>query len=358
MSNFAAIGHLLPFIVCAFAVLPTQSASGAERKSVYSVSIEEIARKKLHHLADGSFYNPWCDSCVRGYTDLLKWQLSKNPYAEEKKTLVSFKVTTPDFAALEAARDDYVVWLGHSTTLIKTGNKRILTDPIFGDINFLLKRKTPFPVDPAKLPPIDFVLISHNHYDHLNTASIKLLVELFDPLFITGPGYEEYFASITTKHITLDWWETYAADAVKITSLPAQHWSKRGIFDTNTMLWCSFAIEDNGKRYFWAGDTGYYRGFKEIGEKFGPFDAVFLPIGSYEPRWFMKENHLNPEEALKAAEDLRAKTFIPIHWGTFDLTDEPLQLPIKKLKEVYGTTPHNPGLTILEHGGTWREGAQ
>ncbi|MBI5562204.1 MAG: MBL fold metallo-hydrolase [Deltaproteobacteria bacterium] len=347
------MNRLTPIALCAMLTLSTQACADGEARQTSSASIEQMSRDKLHHGKDGAFVNPWGNGGARGFFDLLKWRFSKNPYAEEKKKPVRFNVSVPDFARLEADGGNYAVWLGHSTVLIKINGKRILTDPVFGGINLLLKRKTRFPIAPEKLPAIDFVLISHGHYDHLNTASVKTLAELFNPWFITGPGYDAYFGPITDRHITLDWWETHEADGVRITSLPVQHWSKRGLFDTNAMLWAGFMVDGNGERYFWAGDTGYYRGFKEIGDKFGPFSAVFLPIGSYEPRWFMKENHLNPEEALQAAVDLKAKTFIPIHWGTFDLTDEPLELPIKRLKEVYGGTKE-PGLMILEHGGTWR----
>lgn len=330
---------------------PFQTNAGAEEASV--LSIEDMARKKLHHAPDKTFVNPWLNGETRGFWDLFKWQFaSKNPYKEEKKIPVKFNVVKPDFAALEKTGADYAVWLGHSTVLIKANGVRMLTDPVFGDVNFLLKRKTPFPIKPTELPKIDFVLIFHSHYEHMNSDSIALLKGLFDPYFVTGPGYEQWFKDIgTKKHIALDWWESYDAGGVKITSLPAQHWSKRTFFDTNTMLWCSFMIEHKNGKYFWAGDTGYFRGFKEFGEKFGPIDAAFLPVGSYEPRWFMSLMHINPEEAVLAAKDLRARTLIPIHWGTFDLTDEPLTLPIKRLREIHSGAS-NPRLLILEHGGS------
>lgn len=329
------------------------------------MSIEEIARKKVHHGQDGRFVNPWCQDCRRNYVDLLKWMiLSKNVYEEEKKKEVKFDVVTPDFSKLNEASKDYIVWLGHSTILMRIGGKFIITDPVLWDINFLLKRKTPFPIEPEKLLQVDYVLISHGHYDHLDTKSIEFLKDKFNPTFISGPGYEDYFKSIgISKHIILDWGESYEVDGVKITSLPVQHWSKRSLFDTDRMLWCSFLIEHKnnpsppwgeGKgegviKYYWIADSGYYEGYKEIGEKFGPIDVLFVPVGAYEPRWFMKTYHVNPEEAVQIAKDVRAKNFIPIHWGTFDLTDEPLWLPIKHLKEIY-KDDLNPKLNILKHG--------
>ncbi|MEK6546519.1 MAG: MBL fold metallo-hydrolase, partial [Nitrospinota bacterium] len=141
-------------------------------KGELDMSIEEIARKKVHHGKDGRFHNPWCEGCRRNYVDLLKWMiLSKNIYKEERKKEVKFDVVTPDIAGLNKISKDYVIWLGHSTVLMRIGGKFIITDPVLWDINFLLKRKTPFPIEPANLPPIDYVLISHGHYDHLDTKS-------------------------------------------------------------------------------------------------------------------------------------------------------------------------------------------
>lgn len=307
--------------------------------------------KKAQKDSQGRFHAPWENRWEHSFLTFLRWQFSKNPYSEEKKKEVSFPVSRPDFKSLEASGKDYAVWLGHSTVFLKLGGKAFITDPVFGDINFFLKRKTPFPIGPEELPRIDFVLVSHGHYDHLNTKTITELKEAHDPYFVTGPGYEGYFKSVgITKNIALNWTEAHEDGAIKITSLPVQHWSKRGVLDTDKMLWCSFLIEAAGKKVYWVGDTGYFRGFKEIGERFGPVDVLFAPVGSYEPRWFMKRNHVNPEEALKIATDVKAKLFIPIHWGTFDLTDEPLGLPLKALKEAYDPAKDAP-LKVLEHGG-------
>lgn len=302
------------------------------------------------------FSNPWMKKRRFIYIDLIKWKfLSKNPYREEKKRPVSFNVLKPDFNALEKnSGHDYLVWLGHSTVFMRINEKRIITDPVFWDVTRFIKRKTPFPIDPMELPKIDFVLISHSHYDHLNTKSIRFLKLNHDPVFISGPGYEGYFRSLgITKFKTLTWWGEFSTNdaAIRIISLPAQHWSKRSFFDTDKMLWMGFLIEGRDKRYCWMGDSGYFDGFKDIGKRFGPIDILLAPIGAYEPRWFMRENHLNPEEALKTARDLRARLLIPIHWGTFDLSDEPLSLPIKRLKEMHDGG-NDPPLKILDHGGS------
>lgn len=314
-------------------------------------SIEEIAKKRIHHSENGRFINPWYKNTRRNFFDVMKWLVfSKNIYREEKKLPVTFKIHRPDFSSLDKTAENYMVWLGHSTLLMKVRNKMFITDPVLWNINSFIKRKTSLPIDPEKLPVIDYVLISHGHYDHLDTRSVRFLKERYDPFFVSGPGYEKYFKKIgTSKHIILDWWEEHITENIEITSLPVQHWSKRSLFDTDKMLWCSFLIQDGMTKYYWVGDSGYYEGYKEIGEKFGPIDILFIPIGAYEPRWFMKTFHVNPEEAIQIAKDIRAKHFVPIHWGTFDLTDEPLWLPVRHLKEIY-KDGSNPVAIFLEHG--------
>ncbi|MBI5588758.1 MAG: MBL fold metallo-hydrolase [Deltaproteobacteria bacterium] len=310
--------------------------------------------KKTHHDNNGRFFNPWTQKRRHPYLKLIKWLVfSRNRFRAEKKEPVSFKVLRPDFNTPNSSGGDCITWLGHSTVLMRLAGKVLITDPVFWDVNLLVRRKTPAPVDPRELPPIDYVLISHSHYDHLNTKSVKFLKKAFDPVFITGPGYEGYFKSIgVSKHLVLDWKEEFRAGNIRIVSLPVQHWSKRTLFDTDKMLWCSYLIERGETKYYWIGDTGYYEGYKEIGERWGPIDVLMVPVGAYEPRWFMKNHHVNPEEALMIASDVRARLMIPIHWGTFDLTDEPLSLPIKHLREIHDGGK-DPALVILDHGGTF-----
>lgn len=311
--------------------------------------------KKPHRDKKGRFMNPWTDF-RRSTLGVFRWKLlSRNRFRKEKKRPVSFRVIPTDFPGLEAVHGDYVAWLGHSTVFMRAGERRIITDPVFWDVlPFFIKRKTPLPVDPDELPQMDYVLISHTHYDHLNNKSVEFLINKFNPVFITGPGYEGYLRRRgIARHVVLDWWDSHSDGPLRITALPVQHWSKRGFFDTDRMLWSSYMVENGGKKYYWIGDTGYFAGFKEVGEKFGGVDLLLAPIGAYEPRWFMKPYHLNPEEAFEVARDVRAGVFIPIHWGTFDLTDEPLWLPLERLKEV-AEGEKNPKLVILEHGGHYR----
>ncbi len=343
------------FLFYSTAVKSYGEGSSPSSLALNSKTLEEISKEKLHHTKSGRFHNPWRGATKYGFFSFLKWRFSSKPYKEEKKSEAAFPVTSPDFEALERAGGDYAVWLGHSTVLIKTAGKRILTDPIFWDINFIktIKRKTPFPLDPEKLPPIDFVLISHGHYDHLDKPSLKFLNKHSAPTVITCPGYKKFLKKLGIKnHIETDWWEELSVEGVSFRAIPVSHWSKRTPLDTNKMLWCGFTVEGS-KKYVWIGDTGYFPGFSEVGKKLGPFNVAFVPIGSYEPRWFMELNHVNPNEALKVAEELGAKTFIPIHWGTFDLTDETLHMPVDELKKIIAKQPPGslPHIPILTHGG-------
>lgn len=318
------------------------------------MSIEKMAKKKLHHGKDGRFINPWCDDCRKSFFDFLKWQFSTNEYSDRKEKHPHIPFEKPDIKALEATGKDWFVWLGHSTLLMRIGAKHIITDPIFEGATIFVDRETPLPIDIDALPKIDYILISHGHYDHLDTDTLKLLKRKFAPTVISGPGYEDYFSDIGIKKaLPLDWWESHNDGEIKITSLPSQHWSKRTLFDSHSMLWCSYIIEKGDKRYYWLGDGGYFRGFAEFGEKLGPFEIAFLPIGAFEPRWFMKGHHMNPDEALIAAWELKAKVFIPIHWGTFDLTDEPLDLPPELVKQKYSGFRKDFELKVLPVGGSF-----
>ncbi|MBC8270864.1 MAG: MBL fold metallo-hydrolase [Gammaproteobacteria bacterium] len=234
-----------------------------------------------------------------------------------------------------------VTWIGHATLLVQMGGVSFLTDPTWSN------RPSPVPllgpkrfVKPgmaiADLPPIDFVVISHNHYDHLDLPTLKALAKrdpttkFYVPL---GNGDLLRKADITGVY-ELDWGQTANFGSIVIHCLPARHWSKRSINDDNKSLWSSWAITGAEKRFYFSGDTGYFPGFEDIGNKLGPFDLVAVPIGAYEPVAMMRESHMNPEEAVAAALDLQAKKAIAIHYGTFDLSDEPLAEPPKRFLEA------------------------
>ncbi len=182
------------------------------------------------------------------------------------------------------------------------------------------------------------VLISHDHYDHLDKDSIRKLGT--GPLYLTPLGYREWIEDILpgAKVIELDWFQKYTFHGVTYRLLPVQHWTKRTPFDTNRRLWGSWLVESSNRKVYFAGDSGYFPGFAEYGRKFGPMDAALLPIGAYEPRWFMSVYHMDPGEAVLAFKELRAKVFIPQQWGVFDLTDEPMDLPPKDYRKAAETS--------------------
>ena len=258
-----------------------------------------------------------------------------------------------------------VTWLGHSTVLIQTAEATILTDPVWADrvspFRFLGPRRwVPAPLALEALPRLDLVLLSHNHYDHLDQATVRRLSELqpqvpwVTPLRLSGSlrrwGVREA--------IELDWWDVYRAGAVEIGSTPAMHFSARGLLDRNRTLWCGWGIRLGGRRVFFAGDTGYHPEFPEIRKRFGPFDLVLLPVGAYEPRWFMRPVHMNPEEAVLAYRDLipdsgGSPVMVPIHWGTYKLTDEPMDEPPGRTRQAWQASGLPEGsLWVLQHGET------
>ncbi|MCX2982494.1 MBL fold metallo-hydrolase [Halieaceae bacterium IMCC14734] len=246
-----------------------------------------------------------------------------------------------------------VTWIGHATLLVQSEHVTFLTDPTWS------ARPSPMPgvgpkrfVKPglafADLPPIDFVLISHNHYDHLDLPTLRNLAERnADTVFFVPLGNGDLLRSQGITHVEeLNWGQAFTYKGATIHCLPSQHWSKRSLTDDHKALWSSWAVTGDQRRFYFAGDTGYFSGFEEIGQKLGPFDLVAVPIGAYEPQAMMRESHMNPEEALRAALDLRAETAVAIHFGTFDLSDEPLDEPPRRFREAAADTE-------LGDGGAW-----
>jgi L-ascorbate metabolism protein UlaG (beta-lactamase superfamily) len=221
-----------------------------------------------------------------------------------------------------------LTWLGHASWLVQLDGVSLVIDPVLGpSISGVVKRNVAVGVPIDRLPKIDAALVTHNHRDHLDVGSLK---KIGAPM-VAGAGTTPLAKSIGVTCTELEWWQSTKVGAVTVTFVPSQHWSGRTLFDNNDMLWGGFVIEGAGARIYHSGDTATFEGFKEIGRRHPGIDAALLPIGAYDPQWFMRTQHLNPEEAVQAFEDLGARHMVAMHWGTFKLTDEPLDEPPVRL---------------------------
>lgn len=299
-----------------------------------------------HRAPDGSFRNPWPDSEPRGWRDLLRWsrQRRRRPPAPTPRR-GAFPVAAPAVSYPRARADDFTAtWIGHSTVLLQLGGINVLTDPMFSARAFPVQWMGPRRImDPAlpidALPPLDAVLLSHSHYDHLDKPAVKRIARAHPrTTWIVPHGLAAYVRGWGARDvIELDWWHETVVGALRVTATPARHFSARRLGDRNRSLWCGFALEVGGKRAYFAGDTAYHSEFGVVGARCGPFDFVMIPIGAYDPRWFMHVVHVDPEEAVQVYQDLVAAhtgTPLPlmlgVHWGTFRLTDEPMDEPPRR----------------------------
>lgn len=295
-----------------------------------------LDHKKSDHFNGRKFFNPNHQD-KKGYFTFLKWQFSRKP---SKWPEFINDNAIPQIANDLKEGEISTSFINHISHLIQINGYNFLTDPQFSmrtsPIQFIGPKRHRKPgIEFDNLPKIDFVLISHNHYDHMDKDSIRKLAKKFNPTFIVPLGNKKNLEKFGAKNIIeLDWWQNYQIknEKVQVTVVPAQHWSKRTLFDVNKALWGGFVIESYGKKIYFAGDTGYGDFYKKIFEKFGIIDLSFLPIGAYEPRWFMKNSHMNPEDAVLAHLDLKSKKSIGTHFGTFQLTDEGIDDPIKDLE--------------------------
>src|SRR5438309_11178964 len=237
-----------------------------------------------------------------------------------------------------AGPDDVVVtFVGHATFLIQVAATNLLIDPVYAEraspVAFAGPRRVRAPgVRFDELPTIALVLLSHNHYDHCDLATLRALDGRFHPLVVTPIGNGRLLRSAGIGHVEeIDWWQSAREVPLPITLTPAQHFSSRRMVDRNQALWGGFLIEAGGRRILFAGDSGYGPHFREIAARLGPIDLALLPIGAYEPRWFMKDIHMNPAEAVQAHLDLAARQSIAMHYGTFQLTPEGFDEPVRGL---------------------------
>ena len=294
-----------------------------------------------HHLPDGSFRNP--EGSPKRDPN-IKWSMSK--WNKEKKKI---KINIPADHVIDKKKvlenleklknDNYVAWIGHATFLIRLGNTTIITDPVFsknmGPLIFGPKRYVNPAIDLKEIPEINLYLLTHNHYDHLDYRTIKKFphkkTKVLTPLKLS-----KYFTRNGFDNVEeMDWYDQVQVNDLKITLLPAVHWSKRTLTDTNRTLWGNFLIEYKNKKIFFSCDTGYGNIYKDLGEKYGPIDLTFINIGAYDFRPMFEKSyyHTTPEEALQIAKDLNSKKVLGTHWGTFVLSLEPIMDPPKRFKD-------------------------
>ena len=293
---------------------------------------------------NGRFFNIAPRTSDKSFADIRQWRKTskRSPWPKH----------VPVHPAVPAERVEgtRITLVGHATVLIQIGGLNILTDPVWSQrcspVQFAGPRRVCAPgVWFDDLPPIDVVLLSHNHYDHLDVATMRRLVARHDPLIVTPLGNDTLVRRIAPKAriVTGDWWDEQQLPGVTVTFVPAQHWSQRGINDRRMALWCGFHIRAGEHSVYFAGDTGYGDGslFTAIRARLGSPDLALLPIGAYAPRWFMADQHTDPAEAVRIMLDLDARQAQAIHWGVFPLSDEGRDEPVFEL-----------GLALAAHGIT------
>ncbi len=306
--------------------------------------------KPEHHGKDG-FRNPYLAPREKGFFDYYRMRyFGDHDFADYVSNVHKVPVVKPDLALVhKPTQEMQVTWIGHATTLIQYDGISLLLDPVFSSraspLSFAGPKRHNQPgLSLDDLPAIDFVLISHNHYDHLDRAFVNTLAD--SVVWLVPLGLKKWFINegvSQEKVYEFDWWQSRLLDRVTFTATPAQHWSKRSFWDKNQSLWVSWAMNIGGKTIWYSGDTGYNpHQFKEIGSRLNKVDLGIISIGAYSPRWFMKGVHINPEEAVTIHQEIYAKRSIGVQWGTFQLTAEPIDEPPQRLKEAVrqkGLTP-------------------
>jgi len=303
------------------------------------------------HHRNGGFQNSHLDFTPRGLGELLRWKWAASRDGLPRPPQTPTPVVKPELAFITdnakagAAMLPAVTWIGHASTLLQLGGINVLTDPIFSEraspFSFVgPKRAQPPGLALAELPHIDAVVVSHNHYDHCDAESLKALNAQAGgpPLFLVPLRIKAWLADLgITNAVELDWWQSQRVGAVEIVLTPVQHWSGRSLTDRMDTLWGGWAFFAPDFQAFFAGDTGYAPDFADIRARFAArqgetgFDLALIPVGAYEPRWFMNNQHVNPDEALRIHRDLKSRHSLGIHWGTFELTDESLDEPPRAL---------------------------
>jgi N-acyl-phosphatidylethanolamine-hydrolysing phospholipase D len=271
----------------------------------------------------------------RTVLDVLRWQLRRVPARDRRPRALIPREANDGASLARVAERAELTWIGHCSFALHEGERVALLDPHFGPRALVPKRWSPPGIPLAAVPGDAVALLSHNHYDHLDRWTLERLPKSIEWLVPLGlGGYVRRFGYAGVRE--LDWWQEAEVGGWRFTLLPVQHWSRRLSQPENSTLWGAWLVDTGRTRLFFGGDSGWFAGFAEIGRRLAPLDVALLPIGAYEPRWFMKFAHLNPAEALAAARDLGVREMVPMHWGAFDLADDAVDEPPRVLAELLG----------------------
>jgi L-ascorbate metabolism protein UlaG (beta-lactamase superfamily) len=339
---------------------------------------------KSDHCNGERFFNRY-ESADRSFGEVLKWIRTRRSTPWPKQVALAKQPPPP--SRIESGQVA-ITFIGHSTFLIRTALTVLITDPVFtshaGPFGRLGPRRVrPPAITPDALPPVDIVLVSHNHYDHFQPSSLRLFADRAS--FAAALGLARSLpregrhgsiggrhgsvagtvaagavaSSVKRKVFELDWWQSTTVNGAAITSVPAQHFSARTPWDRDRTLWCGFVVQVDGVTIYFAGDSGYSPHFAQIAERFRSIDVALLPIGAYEPRWFMRPAHMNPEEAVRAHLDLKPRLSIGMHFGTFRLTDEGIDDPLRALEQARAAAGVDANaFRVLNFGESLVTGAQ
>lgn len=288
---------------------------------------------KSDHFDGKHYFNPDYPNELKSFWQVLKWKMT----ADTKKWPDSLENKNYPLRPLTPEEKVNATFINHATFLLQFPGLNVLTDPVYSErtspFTFMGPKRVRAPGIPFDiLPAIDVVVVSHNHYDHLDLETLKMIDAKFHPLFLVPLGDERYLKEAGIQNVKqMDWWEEVRVKDVKFTFAPSRHWSARHLWDKNESLWGSFMIDSGAVKVYHAGDTGHGKHFLDIKTRLGAPDLALLPIGAYKPRWFMQAMHMDPEDAVKAHIDLGAARSIGMHFGTFQLTDEGIDEPVNDL---------------------------
>lgn len=341
-----------------------------------------------HHAPEG-FRNPDGTVIAKPLSEVMRWrwmqareglprppaddfvQRMSPPAGARAELLALFSQSGPasvvrargEATPVQRVRGASLTWIGHASMALHQGGQGLLIDPVFSDrvspVSFAgPRRKLPLPVALEDFSAVDTVLISHNHYDHLDEATVRGLLERpeGEPRFIVPLGVDRWLrARGATRVQALDWWQSVQVGELTIYLVPAQHWSTRSLWDRNQTLWGGFVVQSSDFRFYYSGDTAYAQSlFTGLRERFGGFDLAALPVGAYAPRWFMRGQHTDPAEAVQAMQDLNARHGIGVHWGSFELSDESLDAPLQEVPAALAAAGLGPERLALFRAGETR----